>query len=67
METLASSMTSSWECLIRYPIGRANYFPVEGKSFNQTIAQAAPAYAMSVFRIPLGLCADIQKAIARFW
>ena len=33
----------------------------------KAVAQAVPAYAMSVFRIPLGLCDDIQKAIANFW
>lgn len=30
-------------------------------------AQAVPAYAMNVFRLPNGLCDDIQKAIAKFW
>ncbi|KAH9718774.1 hypothetical protein KPL70_005591 [Citrus sinensis] len=30
-------------------------------------AQAIPAYAMSVFKIPRGLCDDIQRAIATFW
>lgn len=30
-------------------------------------AQAVPAYAMSVFKLPRGLCEDIQRAIARFW
>lgn len=30
-------------------------------------AQAVPAYAMSIFKIPKGLCDDIQRAIARFW
>lgn len=33
----------------------------------KAVAQAVPAYAMSVFRIPLELCNDIQRAIARFW
>lgn len=33
----------------------------------KAIAQAVPAYAMSIFKIPSGLCADIQGAIARFW
>ncbi|KAH9719688.1 reverse transcriptase domain-containing protein [Citrus sinensis] len=33
----------------------------------KTIAQAIPTYAMSVFKIPLGLCEDVQKIIARFW
>lgn len=32
----------------------------------QAIAQAVPAYAMSVFRLPNELCDDIQKSIAKF-
>ena len=33
----------------------------------KAVAQAVPAYAISIFRIPQGLCDDIQKAAARFW
>lgn len=33
----------------------------------KAVAQAVPAYAMSVFRIPQGLCDDFEKAIAKFW
>lgn len=33
----------------------------------KAITQVTLAYAMSVFRIPIGVCADIQKEIARFW
>lgn len=33
----------------------------------KAVAQAVPAYAMSVFKIPLAICNDIQRAIARFW
>lgn len=29
--------------------------------------QAIPVYAMSVFKLPGGLCTDIQRAITRFW
>ncbi|KAH9658603.1 putative reverse transcriptase/RNA-dependent DNA polymerase [Citrus sinensis] len=29
--------------------------------------QAIPAYAMSVFKIPMGVCDDIQKMVAKFW
>lgn len=32
----------------------------------KAVAQATPAYAISVFRIPTTICDDIQKAIARF-
>lgn len=30
-------------------------------------AQAIIAYAMSVFKLPIGVCEDIQRAIAKFW
>ena len=33
----------------------------------KAIAQAMLAYAMSVFKLPVGTCNDIQKAIARYW
>ncbi|KAH9724434.1 putative reverse transcriptase/RNA-dependent DNA polymerase [Citrus sinensis] len=33
----------------------------------KAVAQAVPAYAMSVFKLPASICEDIQKAIARFW
>lgn len=32
----------------------------------KSIAQAIPAYAMSVFKLLIGLCIDIQKAIVYF-
>ena len=31
------------------------------------VAQAVPCYAMSVFRIPISLCDDMEKARAKFW
>ena len=33
----------------------------------KAVAQAIAAFAMSVFRIPAGLCDDIQRTVARFW
>ncbi|KAL9451066.1 hypothetical protein AB3S75_012752 [Citrus x aurantiifolia] len=33
----------------------------------KAVVQAVPAYAMSVFQLPKGLCEDIQKEMARFW
>ncbi|KAL9413382.1 hypothetical protein AB3S75_041953 [Citrus x aurantiifolia] len=33
----------------------------------KAVAQAVPAYAMSVFKIPMGLCNEIQQSIAGFW
>lgn len=40
----------------------------EGKEvLIKAVAQAVPAYAMSVFQLPSGICDGIQQAIARFW
>ncbi|KAH9780472.1 hypothetical protein KPL71_008088 [Citrus sinensis] len=33
----------------------------------KVVAQAVPGYAMSVFKIPVSICMDIQRAIVRFW
>ena len=33
----------------------------------KAVAQAVPSFAMSVFKIPQGLCDDIERAVARFW
>ena len=33
----------------------------------KAVAQAVPTYVMSAFKLPMGLCKDIQRAIARFW
>ncbi|KAH9784317.1 putative reverse transcriptase/RNA-dependent DNA polymerase [Citrus sinensis] len=33
----------------------------------KAVAQAVSAFAISVFKIPQGLCNDIERAIARFW
>lgn len=50
---------SSWQ---------SKWFSSGGKEvLIKAIAQAVPAYAMSIFKIPSGLCADIQGAITRFW
>ncbi|KAH9741636.1 reverse transcriptase domain-containing protein [Citrus sinensis] len=44
------------------------YFSCGGKEILiKAVAQAVPAYAMSVFKIPMSICVDIQRAIARFW
>ncbi|KAH9769811.1 reverse transcriptase domain-containing protein [Citrus sinensis] len=53
------SKISSWQ---------AKLFSCGGKEILiKAVAQAVPAYAMSVFKLPLGLCEEMQKAIARFW
>jgi hypothetical protein len=33
----------------------------------KAVAQAIPSYAMSVFKLPKGICKAIAAAIARFW
>lgn len=33
----------------------------------KAVAQAVPTFAMSVFKILLGLCEEIQKEVAKFW
>jgi hypothetical protein len=33
----------------------------------KAVAQAIPAYAMSVFSLPKQICKEICNAIARFW
>ncbi|KAH9656896.1 putative reverse transcriptase/RNA-dependent DNA polymerase [Citrus sinensis] len=44
------------------------YFSCGGKEILiKAVAQAVPAHAMSVFKIPMSICVDIQRAIARFW
>lgn len=50
---------SSWQ---------SKWFSSGGKEvLIKAIVQAVPSYAVSIFKIPLGLYADIQGAIARFW
>lgn len=47
---------------------QAKFFSCRGKEILiKAVAQAVPAYAMSVFKLPVGLCEDMQKAIASFW
>ena len=44
------------------------FFSCSGKEILiKAVAQAVPTYAMSVFKLPLGLCDDMQGAIAKFW
>ncbi|KAH9782560.1 reverse transcriptase domain-containing protein [Citrus sinensis] len=44
------------------------FFSCGGKEvLIKAAAQAIPAYAMSVFKIPMGVCNDIQKTVADFW
>lgn len=33
----------------------------------KAVAQAVLTYVMSVFKLPLGLCEDIQQSIVGFW
>ncbi|XP_024038343.1 uncharacterized protein LOC112097373 [Citrus clementina] len=44
------------------------FFSAGGKEvLIKAATQAIPAYAMSVFKIPMGICDDIQRIIANFW
>ena len=44
------------------------FFSSRGKEiFIKAMAQAIPAYAMSVFKLLIGLCEDIQKVMPEFW
>ena len=33
----------------------------------KTVAQAIPTYSISLFKLPKGLCNDINSIIARYW
>ncbi|KAH9658155.1 hypothetical protein KPL70_023379 [Citrus sinensis] len=54
-----SNKISSWQ---------HKFFSCEGKEvLIKAVVQAIPAYAMSVFKIPMGVCDDIKKMVAKFW
>ena len=47
---------------------QAKIFSCRGKEILiKVVAQVVASYAMSVFKLPVGLCEDMQKAIASFW
>lgn len=47
---------------------QAKVFSCEWKEILiKEVAQVVPAYAMSVLKLPPGLCEDMQKAIVGFW
>ncbi|KAH9671011.1 putative reverse transcriptase/RNA-dependent DNA polymerase [Citrus sinensis] len=55
----ASSKIAGWQ---------HKFFSCGGKEvLIKAVAQAVPAYAMSVIKIPMSICIDIQQAIVRFW
>lgn len=33
----------------------------------KVVAQAIPTYSMSVFRLPIGFCSDLQQMVADYW
>ena len=52
----------------KIPNSQAKFFSCGGKEILiKAVAQAVPGYVMSVFKLPLGLCEDMQKVIARVW
>ncbi|KAH9783091.1 putative reverse transcriptase/RNA-dependent DNA polymerase [Citrus sinensis] len=54
-----SNKISSWQ---------HKFFSCGGKEvLIKAAVQSIPAYAMSVFKIPVGVCDDIQKMVAKFW
>lgn len=55
-------------CCIKFQAGIIRFFSSGGrKVFIKAAVQAITPYAMSVFKLPRGLCDGIQRAIARFW
>ncbi|XP_057779603.1 uncharacterized protein LOC130998188 [Salvia miltiorrhiza] len=44
------------------------FFSAGGKEvLIKSILQSIPTYAMACFRIPMGICSDIEKACCDFW
>ena len=47
---------------------RGKLFSMGGRELLiKSVAQSVPTYTMSVFRLPLALCDDLQAMMARFW
>lgn len=47
---------------------RTSFFnDIKLRVLSKILAQAIPAYAISVFKLSKSLCDDIQKVIVRFW
>lgn len=47
---------------------RTGFFnDIKLRVLSKILAQAIPAYAISVFKLSKSLCDDIQKVIVRFW
>lgn len=53
------SKISSWQLKM--------FFSGSKEILIKAVAQAVPAYAMSVFKLPKTFCDDIQRAITKFW
>ena len=44
-----------------------NMFAAAKEVLIKAVAQALPAYSMSVFKLPMGLCDDLTSIIREFW
>lgn len=42
-------------------------FETRNSTFIQSAEHAIPIYYMSTFRIPLGVCENLDKLVKRFW
>lgn len=46
---------------------REDFFKRGKEILIKVVAQSIPTYTMSVFRLPIGTCEEINRHLARFW
>ena len=57
-----------WRILSKISGWQSKFFSCGGREVQiKAVAQAVPAYAMNVFRLPTTLCEDMQRAVPGFW